>query len=74
MFVKFSATYFLSKSHDATDLKNYFPLTLNYCVSGIPKGVINVVTSGRSNAAAIGNILCTSPDVAGLSFTGMLPQ
>uniref|UniRef100_A0A1B6JYT7 Succinate-semialdehyde dehydrogenase n=1 Tax=Homalodisca liturata TaxID=320908 RepID=A0A1B6JYT7_9HEMI len=37
---------------------------------GIPKGVINVVTSGRANAPAIGNILCTSPHVAGLSFTG----
>jgi len=37
---------------------------------GIPKGVINVVTSDRGNAAAIGNELCTSPHIAGLSFTG----
>ncbi|XP_054280197.1 glutarate-semialdehyde dehydrogenase [Macrosteles quadrilineatus] len=37
---------------------------------GIPDGVINVVTSDRSNAPGIGNELCTSPHVAGLSFTG----
>lgn len=42
---------------------------LSVCI-GIPKGVINVVTSDRSNAAAVGNELCTSPHVAGLSFTG----
>lgn len=38
--------------------------------AGIPKGVINVVTSSRSNAAAIGKYLCESSLVAGISFTG----
>lgn len=38
--------------------------------AGFPKGVINVVTSSRENAADIGNLLCTSPLVAGISFTG----
>ncbi|KAJ3641197.1 hypothetical protein Zmor_027712 [Zophobas morio] len=38
--------------------------------AGIPKGVLNVVTSSRENAPSIGNLLCTSPLVAGLSFTG----
>lgn len=38
--------------------------------AGIPKGVINVVTSSRSNAAQIGKFLCESPKVAGISFTG----
>ncbi|GLH11689.1 Probable methylmalonate-semialdehyde dehydrogenase [acylating], mitochondrial [Gryllus bimaculatus] len=38
--------------------------------AGIPKGVINVVTCDRGNAPAVGKVLCESPDVAGLSFTG----
>lgn len=38
--------------------------------AGIPKGVINVVTSARKNAPAIGKLLCESPLVAGISFTG----
>ncbi|XP_022188250.2 glutarate-semialdehyde dehydrogenase [Nilaparvata lugens] len=38
--------------------------------AGIPKGVINIVTSGRPNAAPIGKELCENPLVAGLSFTG----
>uniref|UniRef100_A0A1B6CLL5 Succinate-semialdehyde dehydrogenase n=1 Tax=Clastoptera arizonana TaxID=38151 RepID=A0A1B6CLL5_9HEMI len=38
--------------------------------AGIPKGVINVVSSGRPNAANVGKLLCTSPKIAGLSFTG----
>jgi len=38
--------------------------------AGIPKGVVNVVTSGRENAAPIGKLLCESPKVAGISFTG----
>lgn len=38
--------------------------------AGIPKGVINVVTSNRKNAPAIGKLLCESPLVAGISFTG----
>lgn len=38
--------------------------------AGIPKGVLNVVTSDRANAPEIGNLLCESPLVAGISFTG----
>ncbi|XP_044262029.1 glutarate-semialdehyde dehydrogenase [Tribolium madens] len=38
--------------------------------AGIPKGVLNVVTSSRENAPQIGNLLCESPLVAGISFTG----
>lgn len=38
--------------------------------AGIPPGVVNVVTSGHANAAEVGKVLCTSPKVAGISFTG----
>lgn len=38
--------------------------------AGIPKGVLNVVTSNRNNAVAIGKLFCESPLVAGISFTG----
>lgn len=38
--------------------------------AGFPKGVLNVVTSSRENASDIGKVLCTSPLVAGISFTG----
>ncbi|CAH1967100.1 unnamed protein product [Acanthoscelides obtectus] len=38
--------------------------------AGIPKGVLNVVTSSREQAPAIGKLLCESPLVAGISFTG----
>ncbi|KAG5895640.1 hypothetical protein JTB14_008649 [Gonioctena quinquepunctata] len=38
--------------------------------AGIPKGVLNVVTSNRQNAPAIGKLFCESPLVAGISFTG----
>jgi len=38
--------------------------------AGIPPGVINVVTSSRSNTAGVGRLLCESPLVAGISFTG----
>lgn len=38
--------------------------------AGFPPGVINVITSNRSHAAEIGEVLCTSPKVAGISFTG----
>lgn len=38
--------------------------------AGIPKGVLNVVTSSRKNAPLIGKLLCESPLVAGISFTG----
>ncbi|XP_030374065.1 uncharacterized protein LOC115623724 [Scaptodrosophila lebanonensis] len=36
--------------------------------AGIPKGVINVVTTNK--AAPIGDLFCKSPDVRGISFTG----
>lgn len=38
--------------------------------AGIPKGVINVVTSDRKHAPEIGKLLCQSPSIAGVSFTG----
>ena len=38
--------------------------------AGVPKGVLNVITCARPNAAAIGKLLCESPHVAGISFTG----
>ncbi|XP_066975947.1 succinate-semialdehyde dehydrogenase [NADP(+)] GabD [Macrobrachium rosenbergii] len=38
--------------------------------AGIPPGVVNVVTASRPNTPAVGNLLCTSPKVAGVSFTG----
>eukprot|EP00090_Calanus_glacialis_P038179 TRINITY_DN6672_c0_g1_i1.p1 TRINITY_DN6672_c0_g1~~TRINITY_DN6672_c0_g1_i1.p1 ORF type:complete len:498 (+),score=139.20 TRINITY_DN6672_c0_g1_i1:130-1494(+) len=38
--------------------------------AGIPKGVFNIVTSSRENTAEVGKVLCESPLVAGLSFTG----
>lgn len=38
--------------------------------AGIPKGVLNVITSSRENAAPMGKLLCESPLVRGLSFTG----
>jgi len=38
--------------------------------AGIPEGVFNVVTSSRQNAAGVGKLLCQSPHVAGISFTG----
>lgn len=36
--------------------------------AGIPKGVVNVVTSNK--AAPIGELFCKSPDIQGISFTG----
>merc|ERR1719154_985813 len=41
--------------------------------AGIPKGVINIVTASRENTAEVGKVLCESPLVAGLSFTGSTP-
>lgn len=38
--------------------------------AGIPKGVLNVITSSRENAVSLGKLLCESPLVRGLSFTG----
>ena len=31
--------------------------------AGFPKGVINIVTSDRSNASSIGKVICKSPEV-----------
>ncbi|XP_018023624.1 succinate-semialdehyde dehydrogenase, mitochondrial [Hyalella azteca] len=41
--------------------------------AGIPPGVFNVITSLKSDAAAVGNLLCTSPLVAAISFTVSWP-
>lgn len=38
--------------------------------AGLPKGVFNVITSSRTNAPEVGKLLCESPLVAGISFTG----
>ena len=38
--------------------------------AGIPAGVINVVTTSRAHTSQVGRVLCESPLVAGLSFTG----
>ncbi|WP_020557899.1 NADP-dependent succinate-semialdehyde dehydrogenase [Thiofilum flexile] len=38
--------------------------------AGIPAGVFNIVTAGMSGASEIGNVLCNSPVVRKLSFTG----
>lgn len=38
--------------------------------AGVPKGVINVITSNRGNAAAVGKIMCQDPNVGCISFTG----
>ncbi|XP_060583953.1 succinate-semialdehyde dehydrogenase, mitochondrial-like [Ruditapes philippinarum] len=38
--------------------------------AGIPKGVFNVITCDRGNAPAVGKVLCESPLVSLISFTG----
>lgn len=38
--------------------------------AGFPKGVFNVVTCSRKNVAAVGEALCKSKQIAGVSFTG----
>lgn len=38
--------------------------------AGFPKGVINVVTCSRANVPAVGDTLCKSKQIAGVSFTG----
>lgn len=38
--------------------------------AGFPAGVMNVITSSRANAASVGELLCKSPKIAGISFTG----
>ena len=42
--------------------------------AGFPAGTFNVVTSSRSQAGAIGQTFCSSPKVAGISFTGITTQ
>lgn len=39
--------------------------------AGFPAGTFNVVTSSRSQAGPIGQVFCSSPKVAGISFTGI---
>ncbi len=41
--------------------------------AGIPAGVINVLTADSENSIAIGKVLCASPVVRHLSFTGSTP-
>jgi succinate-semialdehyde dehydrogenase / glutarate-semialdehyde dehydrogenase len=38
--------------------------------AGIPAGVINILTADESQSIAIGQVLCSSPTVRHLSFTG----
>ena len=38
--------------------------------AGIPPGVLNVIPTSRKNVVSVGKVLCTSPSVAALSFTG----
>lgn len=38
--------------------------------AGIPAGVLNVVTSSRDNASQVGKMICESPLVTKMSFTG----
>jgi succinate-semialdehyde dehydrogenase / glutarate-semialdehyde dehydrogenase len=41
--------------------------------AGMPKGVMNVLTADAANSIAIGKVLCESPVVRKLSFTGSTP-
>ena len=41
--------------------------------TGVPPGVVNIVPCSRDNVKEVGNLLCTSPKVAILSFTGEYP-
>lgn len=38
--------------------------------AGIPAGVFNVVPCSREQTPAVGQVLCTDPLVAKISFTG----
>lgn len=38
--------------------------------SGLPAGVVNIVPCSRNNVAEVGSMMCISPKVAILSFTG----
>ncbi|MBC7513155.1 MAG: NAD-dependent succinate-semialdehyde dehydrogenase [Herminiimonas sp.] len=41
--------------------------------SGLPAGVINIVTADAARSIEVGNVLCASPKVRHLSFTGSTP-
>lgn len=41
--------------------------------AGIPAGVVNVLTADSEHSIAIGKVLCSSPTVRHLSFTGSTP-
>ncbi len=41
--------------------------------AGLPKGVINIVTADAARSIEIGEVLCASPKVKHLSFTGSTP-
>ncbi|XP_068617441.1 succinate semialdehyde dehydrogenase [Battus philenor] len=38
--------------------------------AGVPKGVINVITSSRKNAPNVGKLMCDHPNIRCISFTG----
>jgi succinate-semialdehyde dehydrogenase/glutarate-semialdehyde dehydrogenase len=41
--------------------------------AGLPPGVINIVTADAARSIEVGNVLCASPKVRHLSFTGSTP-
>lgn len=41
--------------------------------AGLPPGVINIVTADADQSIEVGNVLCSSPTVRHLSFTGSTP-
>ena len=41
--------------------------------AGLPPGVINIVTADAARSIEVGNVLCASPRVRHLSFTGSTP-
>ena len=41
--------------------------------AGLPAGVINIVTADAARSIEVGNVLCASPKVRHLSFTGSTP-
>jgi succinate-semialdehyde dehydrogenase/glutarate-semialdehyde dehydrogenase len=41
--------------------------------AGIPAGVLNIITADSEQSIAIGKVLCTSPTVRKLTFTGSTP-
>jgi len=41
--------------------------------AGIPAGVLNIITADSEQSIAVGKVLCTSPTVRKLTFTGSTP-